>query len=232
MTLASFRDLCVKAEDAIALATFWEKVLHGTLVVGEDTVRVDVEGWRVWFDSVPEPHPGQTRLHLDLRLPTADPAPLVAAGARLRRSPDENIHWWVLADPEGSEFCAFAPPHEGSDSIVDELVTASADPVPLARWWAGVLGGTVTETGYGADLTGAAGFPWRTWVFDRVADARVAPNRWHWDIALTDPDVDRGIAALESAGATLHRPRGGDLSWWVLTDPDGNDFCAFAPSQA
>ncbi|MCX4471276.1 hypothetical protein C5N14_19585 [Micromonospora sp. MW-13] len=34
---------------------------------------------------------------------------LLAAGARLVREPDVEVSWWVLADPEGNEFCAFAP---------------------------------------------------------------------------------------------------------------------------
>jgi hypothetical protein len=49
------------------------------------------------------------RFHLDIRLPAPDPAPLVAAGARLVSSPDGETPWWVLADPEGNEFCAFGP---------------------------------------------------------------------------------------------------------------------------
>jgi hypothetical protein len=34
-------------------------------------------------------------------------APLVEAGATLLREPDDDINWYVLADPEGNEFCAF-----------------------------------------------------------------------------------------------------------------------------
>ena len=32
-----------------------------------------------------------------------------AAVLGLLREPDEEVRWWVLADPEGNEFCAFAP---------------------------------------------------------------------------------------------------------------------------
>ncbi|MFF5180000.1 VOC family protein [Micromonospora sp. NPDC000316] len=34
---------------------------------------------------------------------------MLAAGARLVREPVGDADWWVLADPEGNEFCAFAP---------------------------------------------------------------------------------------------------------------------------
>jgi hypothetical protein len=32
----------------------------------------------------------------------------------LLRAPDDQIHWHVLADPEGNEFCAFAPSSDSS----------------------------------------------------------------------------------------------------------------------
>ena len=54
---------------------------------------------------MPEPRTGKTRVHLDVRLPEPDPAPLLAAGATLVSEPDGERHWWVLADPEGNEFC-------------------------------------------------------------------------------------------------------------------------------
>ncbi|MBG6106079.1 MULTISPECIES: VOC family protein [Micromonospora] len=35
---------------------------------------------------------------------------LITAGATLPQEPLDQAHWWwVLADPEGNEFCAFAP---------------------------------------------------------------------------------------------------------------------------
>jgi hypothetical protein len=40
---------------------------------------------------------------------TGDPAPPEARGATVLREPDDEIRWWVTADPEGNEFCAFAP---------------------------------------------------------------------------------------------------------------------------
>ena len=51
----------------------------------------------------------KNRMHWDVDLTAPGPDALVAAGARVLREPDEEIFWWVLADPEGSEFCAFPP---------------------------------------------------------------------------------------------------------------------------
>ena len=54
-----------------------------------------------------------------------------------------------------------------------------------------------------------------------VAESKTVKNRVHIDV--TTDDVD----ALLSHGATLLQPRGGELGWDVLADPDGNEFCAF-----
>lgn len=57
------------------------------------------------FVPVPEPKAGKNRIHWDVA--TQDVAPLLDAGARVVREPDDDIGWHVLADPEGNEFCAF-----------------------------------------------------------------------------------------------------------------------------
>lgn len=62
------------------------------------------------FISVPEPRAGKNRIHWDVTV--ADLAPLVDAGATVLREPAEqgdDVYWYVLADPEGNEFCAFTP---------------------------------------------------------------------------------------------------------------------------
>ena len=58
-------------------------------------------------DQVPEPKATENRIHLDVRLPGPDVGPLVGLGATVLRAPDEEIDRWVVADPEGDEFCAF-----------------------------------------------------------------------------------------------------------------------------
>jgi hypothetical protein len=57
------------------------------------------------FADVPEPKTVKNRIHWDVTVP--DMAPLVAAGATVLRKPDDEVRWYVLADPEGNEFCAF-----------------------------------------------------------------------------------------------------------------------------
>ncbi|WBB53930.1 VOC family protein [Verrucosispora sp. WMMD573] len=163
--IARFKDLCLDAADAHALGGFWARILDGELAeVGDGDTRVDsptgVSAESIWVNRVPERRTVKTRVHLDLRLAEAGPAALLEAGARLVREPDSEISWWVLADPDGNLFCAFAP---GDDTRPGpfELVVDSADPTAQATWWAGVVGGEVqvSEEGY-AWVAGAAGFPW------------------------------------------------------------------------
>ncbi|SCL36730.1 hypothetical protein GA0070624_5631 [Micromonospora rhizosphaerae] len=229
--IARFKDLCMDAADAHQLGAFWAGLLDGKLVdTGDGDTRIDPRAARskaesIWVNTVPEPRTGKTRVHLDLRLADPDPAALLAAGARLVREPDAEISWWVLADPDGNHFCAF-PPREDKQPGVFELVVDSADPVAQATWWAGLVGGRVETTEEGtASLIGADGFPWDYWVFDPVPERRQVKNRVHWDVDLADPDP----TALIAAGATLLREPGEQTPWWVLADPEGNEFCAFAP---
>ena len=235
----AFKDLCLDAADAHDLAAFWTRVL------GRDLARTDDGGWRVvpdgleatgiWVDPVPEPRTGKTRVHLDLRLPSEDVAPLLEAGATLVRDRGGEQHWWVLADPDGNLFCAMppAPPQWGLPAVDTttpfELNVDCVDAQAQATWWAARTGGTAhTRGGPFWWIEGAAGFPWLFWVFGTVPEPKTVKNRMHWDVVLRD-DSPR---ALVDAGATVLRERGDgpqDTDWWVLADPEGNEFCAFLP---
>jgi len=48
----------------------------------------------------------KNRMHLDV---VGDKAELLSLGATMVRARDEEIDWDILADPEGNEFCVFAP---------------------------------------------------------------------------------------------------------------------------
>ena len=110
--------------------------------------------------------------------------------------------------------------------MVYELVVDCADAPAQAAWWANITGGRVEVDDDGAaSVVDAAGFPWQYWVFNPVPEPKTVKNRMHWDVDLigTDP------AELIAAGATLLREPDDTISWWVLADPEGNEFCAFAP---
>ncbi len=54
-----------------------------------------------------------------------------------------------------------------------------------------------------------------------VVDSETVKNRIHWDVTVP------GVAPLVEAGAAVLREPGGDIRWYVLADPEGNEFCAF-----
>ena len=45
-------------------------------------------------------------------------------------------------------------------------------------------------------------------------------------------DVVGDTEQLVSLGATVLRRRDDDISWDLLADPEGNEFCCFAPDSA
>jgi len=101
----------------------------------------------------------------------------------------------------------------------------SAAPEEAARWWQAVLGGRIGDGPDGTPrwLRGAAGLGDLIFKFVRVHDDRTVKNRWHWDIVTDD------LAGLVAAGAEVIREPDADIRWTVLIDPQGNEFCAFAP---
>jgi hypothetical protein len=129
---ARFKDLCLDARDHQALADWWCAAIG---YARRDDLEPDDDGWirpsewpvpiadptgqgpLMWIVPVPEEKTVKNRMHLDV---VGETASLVAAGATLLRArdagPDDEpdsgrIQWDVLADPEGNEFCCFAPEH-------------------------------------------------------------------------------------------------------------------------
>jgi hypothetical protein len=232
----AFKDLCIDVAAghgrAAAVAAFWSAALGQPVVEHRDggLYLGPPEGGPknrvLWINEVPEPVTGKSRAHLDVRVPDGDPAPLLAAGATMERAKDDDIEWHVLNDPDGVALCVFGP-HHADPSFVGpfELVVDAVDPPKIADWWADRTGGTV-GTRDGAPfvwIEGAAGFPYMFWVFHHVPEPKTVKNRVHWDVKLVDTTID----GLVAAGAALLRPKDDEIAWWVMADPEGNEFCAF-----
>lgn len=109
------------------------------------------------------------------------------------------------------------------------LCIDTADPARLATFWQAVLGWRRThESEDEVVLEPPAGSPEDGVVPDllflRVAGAKVGKNRLHLDLRPRDQAAE--VARLESLGA---RPvdvgQGTDVSWVVMADLDGNEFC-------
>ncbi len=220
-SMIEFQDLCLDVGDPARAARFWGPALG----LRPDPARPqrlidDVDTHALWLNQVPEPQTVKQRVHLDVNVAAVQD--LLDLGATVL---DDTQRWTVLADPEGGELCAFVrDPAELGDYRVYEVVVDSADPVMIASWWAERFG---VEVDHDQDqecsgLAGAPGPPFEL-VFARVPEPKTVKNRLHWDV--------RGeLDELLEAGARLIRPRGGDIEWHVLADPEGNEFCLFDPA--
>jgi hypothetical protein len=111
---ARFLDLCIDAADHQALADWWCAAMGYTRRDTDDrdpawpVAIVDPSGAgpRIWVNPVPEAKTVKNRVHHDV---VGDTEALLASGATLVRRRDDEVDWDVLADPEGNEFCVFAP---------------------------------------------------------------------------------------------------------------------------
>ncbi|MCW2791062.1 MAG: hypothetical protein JWO76_160 [Nocardioides sp.] len=107
-------EVVVDCVDAGATAAWWAEVFGVPVHTGEDTEvwLEDVPGMpfeALVFDSVPEPKTVKNRIHWDVDVASAAAVDdLVARGATVLRTPDDDIRWTVMADPAGNEFCVFA----------------------------------------------------------------------------------------------------------------------------
>ena len=234
----SFKDLCIDVTEGDGLAQqvaeFWSVALGQPVVTHPDGGfhLAPPEGAPknrvVWINGVPEPIAGKSRVHIDVRNADGDPAPLLAAGGSLERTRGGDITWDIVNDPDGVAVCVFGP-HPSDPSLLGpfELVVDAVDPPAIAGWWAERTGGTV-GTREGAPFVwveGVAGFPYMFWIFHSVPEPKTVKNRVHWDVTL----VDTTIEGLVAVGATLLRPKDDEIGWWVMADPEGNEFCAFEP---
>ena len=238
--------LVADAHDPARLARFWAALL-GWEIADETAEEVDVwpAGYTypdpvavpIVFVPVPERKTGKNRVHLDLASASAaDQARLVSRARDLGGGPADigqgDVPWVVMADPEGNEFCVLEPRDIYRDTgPVAAILTDCADPAALARFWAGAAGWPVARTE--DDLVGlrspAGTGPYLE--FLRVADRKTVKNRIHPDVApYRGEDPAAEVARLRAAGATLADVgQGDDVSWTVLADPEGNEFCVLSP---
>jgi len=226
-TGTAYKDLCLDSSEVPTAAAFWAPVL-GLEVQwrgGNALLTDDVDEHTVWLNAVPERKSVKNRVHLDVH--AAAVTDLLALGARVL---DDSQPWTVLADPEGAEFCAFQrAPGSLPRYRLYELVVDSVDPEMIAGWWAERFGvepqrdGDVEAQRDVDDdawfLSGVPGMPWEV-VFGAVPEPKTAKNRVHWDLL-------GSTSELVGAGATLLRARDDEISWDVLADPEGNEFCVF-----
>jgi hypothetical protein len=221
MAIAQFKDLVLDARDPERLGIFWAAALDRSWAAQHDgggLVTGPTPQHSIWVNDVPEHKTVKHRVHLDIY--ARQIADLEELGATLV---EPQSHWTVMADPEGGEFCAFLRADVPAARL-HALVVDCADPKAQAQWWAGIYGVDVTDNGRWFTLEGVPGMPILTMDFVPVPESRTGKNRIHWDVAAAE------LLPLVEAGATVLRGPDDDIHWYVLADPEGNEFCAFLPS--
>jgi hypothetical protein len=100
-----------------------------------------------------------------------------------------------------------------------EVIYDTDDEVVVIPKWAEEIGAKLTFHQFPPGL-----------VFVRVDHEKATKNRLHMDLAPhSSDDRDAEIARLEALGARrIDVGQGPDVSWTVLADIDGNEFCVLS----
>jgi hypothetical protein len=119
------------------------------------------------------------------------------------------------------------------DIRIQCLVIDSPDPAKIASFWEEALGWRRTwDEADQICLEPPAGSPEDGLVPDllflRVPEGKTVKNRLHLDLRPKDQAAE--VSRLESLGARrVDVGQGADVSWVVLADPDGSEFCVLQP---
>jgi hypothetical protein len=221
MATATFKDLCIDANDPQTLATFWARALAlepHSQSGGDAYLTGPTSGHRIWVNKVPEPKTVKHRMHLDVFAGSV--GEIERLGAAVLDA--DNFHWTVMADPEGGEFCIFLRDGDIRERLCEIVVDTNRDPHTIASWWAETLGARLVDDDRGFSyVDDIAGAPFDSIDFVPVPEPKTVKNRIHLDVTTDD------VQALVASGATVLREQDDEIEWTVMADPDGNEFCAF-----
>ena len=232
--------LCFDAHDPLGLATFWAGVLGWEMAgVSQDGVALlpsDDTGFQIGFLPTQERKTGLNQIHFDLTSTSLeDQAQTVARAIELGAThldvgqlPEEEHV--VLADPEGNEFCVIEP---GNSFLADcGFIGALAcdGSQEVGYFWSEALGWPlVWDQDQETAIRSPRGGPKITWGGPPLKP-KTGKYRLHFDIAPpADGSQQAEVDRLVSLGATCVDIAQGDVSWVVMADPDGHEFCLLTP---
>jgi Glyoxalase-like domain len=237
--------LVIDAHDTSRLATFWAAALGWTVAADEpDEACV----WPAEFDypgpsalplvfvPVPEAKMVKNRIHLDLATRSAEHQRTLVARLRdLGASPVDigqgDVSWVVLGDPEGNEFCVLEPRAIYADTgPVAAVVVDSAEPRALAGFWSLAAAWPLSgpQDGLARLRSPQEAGPYLE--FLPTSDVKTVKDRVHLDAApYRGEDHAAATQTLLEAGAVPADVGQRDVSWVVLADPEGNEFCILSP---
>ncbi|MGC5333473.1 VOC family protein [Micromonospora sp. DT62] len=232
--------LSFDANQPLRLARFWSGVLGWDLADdpgdGVALLPSDDTGFRIRFLPTGRPKVGPNPMHFDLtstsledqRQTVARALDLGAEHIDIGQRPEEGHV--VLADPDGNEFCVIAP---GNNFLADcGFVGALAcdGSQEVGYFWSEALGWPlVWDQDQETAIRSPLGGPKITWGGPPL-NPRTGKQRLHFDVAPpADGDQQTEVDRLLSLGATRIDIGQGEVSWVVMADPDGNEFCVLTP---
>lgn len=147
------------------------------------------------------------------------------------------LGWKLVIDctaaPAQADFWAAALAYEVEDpsALVERLLAAGhLDPTAVLehrgrKTFRGLAAIRHPEDAF--DPTSGVGHG-RRLLFQEVPETKSGKNRLHIDVHSGPDGVDALLARLEGLGASRVREvdQGPAGHWWVLQDPEGNEFCA------
>jgi predicted enzyme related to lactoylglutathione lyase len=234
--------LCIDANDPAGLASFWSG-LSGWNVMDDpsdpDVITLlpnDDTGFQLDFAPTAEPKTVPNQMHFDLTSTSlADQQATVEralglGGRHIDVGQGPEAEHIVLADPEGNEFCVIEP---GNNFLADcgfVGALASDGSQQVGYFWSEALGWPlVWDQDEETAIRSPHGGPKVTWGGPPVRP-KAGKNRLHFDIAPPpEGDQQAEVERLIALGATRIDIGQGDVSWVVMADPDGNEFCVLAP---
>ena len=231
--------LAFDANDPHRLATFWSGVL-GWAMVEEDEggftlLPNDGNAFRIEFFLTEAPKTEPNQMHFDLKSESLQQQHATVAralelgGRHLDIGQGPDVEHVVLADPEGNEFCVIEP---GNNFLADsDFGALSSDgSKEVGYFWSKALGWPlIWDQDEETAIQKPGGGPIISWGGPPVRP-KTGKNRLHLDLApASGDDQTAEVERLLSLGATHVDSGQGDVSWVVLADPGGNEFCVLTP---
>jgi hypothetical protein len=110
----------------------------------------------------------------------------------------------------------------------EQIVVDSEDPGRLARWWAEALGYQIVHEEADEVEIRRSADEMPGLLFGTSPDPKTVKNRLHIDLRPDDQESE--VERLVNMGARPVDIGQHDVSWVVLADPEGNEFCVLANS--
>lgn len=236
---AQLASLCFDANDPLRIARFWSATLNWTI---DDEASAEIslrptDGTRFIFEflPVPEAKVGKNRIHLDLVSETVEHQTqmvdrLIGLGAaRTDVGQPKDADHVVLSDPEGNEFCVVVRgDFLATTHLIGAIVFEPGNPV-TGRFWGEAIGWPLVYDQDGDTAIRAPDLKGPFVTFGPPGgDAKTTKNRLHLDIVPEGAQADE-VDRLIALGARRVDIGQGDVSWVVMADPDGNEFCVLTP---